>query len=219
MNSSYEEFMKLLDSENKETAVEYILSRLKSQSTDIVTLYTRILGPALNNWECDHEKNSLCIWREHIRSSIVRTVVECVYPYVLKERKEVYKLKNNKKVAVVCPPYELHEIGIRMVSDFFTIAGYNTTYVGSNTPADSFIEALRKNTYDYVAIGVTNYYNLFKTQKLVEQIKQTNPETKIIVGGLAFDKNREFCEKLAVYKCIRDFEEILELGRGEPHEA
>lgn len=219
MNGSYEEFINLLDSGNKEETVEYTLSRLKNRNTDIVTLYTKILGPALNSWKCDHEKSSLCIWKEHIRSSIVRTIIECSYPYVLKERKEVYKLKSNKQVAVVCPPYELHEIGIRMVADFFALAGYNVTYVGSNTPISCFIEALESTYYEYVAIGVANYYNLFKTQKLVEKIKQISPETKIIVGGLAFDKNREFCEKLTVYKCIKDFKEILELGRGEPHEA
>jgi len=27
----------------------------------------------------------VCVWKEHVRTSIVRTVVEAAYPYVVKE--------------------------------------------------------------------------------------------------------------------------------------
>ena len=219
MNGFYDEFVTILDSENKAKAVEYILSKLSAGSIDVKTMYTEILTPALNNWNCDHEKNSLCIWKEHVRSSIIRTVIECTYPYVLKEMKEKYGLKNGKRIAVVCPPDELHEIGPRITADFFILAGYSVVYVGSNTPADSFLGAIKSYSFDYIAIGVTNYYNIFKTQALIRDIRTVDPKIKIILGGLAFKSDPELYRRIDGDMHLNGFDEILALGKGDSDEA
>ena len=90
-------------------------------------------------------------------------------------------------VIVVCPPEEFHDLGARMVSDFFTINGFHTVFVGSNTPFEDFYQAVEILKPDVVAISVSNYYNLVVTKKIITAIREKikNP-VQIIVGGNAF---------------------------------
>jgi MerR family transcriptional regulator, light-induced transcriptional regulator len=141
MHKYYSEFMKIIESENREALLKLTLSKLQNNELDIVCLYTEILAPSLNNM-IQGEKDKAFIWREHVRSSIIRTIIENCYPYVIKEREEKYKIRTNKKIAVVCPSEEYHEIGARMITDFFTLLGYDSIFVGSNTPKEEFLEAL-----------------------------------------------------------------------------
>lgn len=206
MKEFYEEFIFYLEEENKEKAVKIVLDKLNSEEINIVELYTKILAPSLNNMECKLEDKKICIWREHVRSSIIRTIIECCYPYVIKEK---YKEINNLKVVIVCPSEEYHEIGARMAADFFTLCGFNTTFVGSNTPKEDFLSAIDVVKPDYVVISVTNYYNLVLAKRAIEKIKnESNFKGRIFVGGYAFKNNMDSVKKVGAEKYIDSFEDI-----------
>ncbi|UCC93337.1 MAG: cobalamin-dependent protein, partial [Thermoplasmata archaeon] len=188
MREFYVEFLEALDREDKERCVQLVVELLEAGDVGIVQLYTEVLAPALNDWECDEDADPTCIWREHVRSQIIRSILEISYPYVLKERRRRGVTDRGMTVAVLCPPEELHEIGPKMVADFFTLAGYDVTFVGANTPIETFIATVGAIKPRYVAVSVTNYYNLVALRKAMERIRDVLPEeTEIIVGGGAFD--------------------------------
>jgi MerR family transcriptional regulator, light-induced transcriptional regulator len=214
MHRLYNEFIEHLKAENREGSLNFVLSKLENNEIDIITLYTEILAASLNNMK-PAENNFAFIWREHVRSSIIRTIIENCYTYVIKERDEKYKLKIDKKIAVVCPSEEYHEIGARMVTDFFTLLGYNSIFVGSNTPKEEFVEALKIIDLDYIALSISNHYNLVAARKAIERIRESNSRVKIIVGGNAF-KNTEFCYKvLKADMYIETFEDIMRLAQED----
>ncbi len=157
MHRLFNEFIDQINRQHKEQCVQMVLSSLHTQNIDIVTLYNEVLTPALTNHACPPEHNEISIWEEHVRTSIIRTIIECCYPFVIKERDEKYHSAFKGRVAAVCPPDELHEIGIRMVADFFTLCGYNVDFVGANTPVKHIISAIKYIRPDYVAISITNY--------------------------------------------------------------
>jgi methanogenic corrinoid protein MtbC1 len=39
----------------------------------------------------------------------------------------------NKQLKLFAPPDKQHELGARMISDYFTMNGFKSTFVGSNT--------------------------------------------------------------------------------------
>lgn len=213
MSEFYDEFLSYLEEENKEKAVEIVLNKLVSGEIKIVDLYNEILAPALNNMECTLKDKRICIWKEHVRSSIIRTIIECCYPYVIKE-----KTRENigRSVVVVCPTEEYHEIGARMAADFFTLSGYSTTFVGSNTPKEDFLAAISLIKPYYIVVSVTNYYNLVAAKKAVEKIKEeSNFKGKILVGGYAFKNNKEAVKNVGADKFIDSFEDIKNLSGEE----
>lgn len=206
MKEFYQEFIFYLEEENKEKAVNLVFDKLNDGHIHIVELYTKILAPSLNNMEYKLEDKKICIWREHVRSSIIRTIIECCYPYVIKEKsKEI----NNLKAVIVCPSEEYHEIGARMAADFFTLCGFNTTFVGCNTPQEDLLAAIDVVKPDYVVISVTNYYNLVAAKRVIEKIKnQGKFEGRILVGGYAFKNNMDSVKKVGAEKYIDSFEDI-----------
>jgi methanogenic corrinoid protein MtbC1 len=214
MDTIYNQFIKLLDLEDKENAVNLILSLLEEKKIDIVSLYTNILAPSLNNMKCDNKEGGKCIWKEHVRSSIIRTIIECSYPYVIKEKNEKYQNTNYGKVIVICPSEEYHEIGARIVSDFFTLCGYETIFVGSNTPKNEFIKVIDYVNPKYLAISVTNYYNLVTVKDTIEKIRDfSNNKLIILVGGHAFKNNIEAVKKIGADMFIDNFDDIKYLSK------
>jgi methanogenic corrinoid protein MtbC1 len=215
MNPFYDELLVYLESEDRGKSLDYVLDKLSKGEIDIVTLYTDILTRSLNEMEC-HEPEDVCIYKEHVRSSIIRTIIENCYPFVLKERKEKRGDVKSDKVIVLCPPEELHEIGPRMVADFFTISGFDVTFIGANTPKKSFLAAVSKIKPKYVAVSVTNYYNLIATKRTINEIRKIKPEgTKIIVGGGAFSENPSAYKEIGADVLLSKFEDIQKLAGGD----
>lgn len=191
MEEIFNRFREIFNKEDKEEAVVYIMDKVSSGEIDVIDLYTGILTPLLNNLECSLEDKNICIWKEHVKTAIVRTIVECCYPYVVKKRDELGR--HHKGTAVVlCPPDEYHDLGARMVADFFTICGFDAVFVGGNTPYRDFYNAIYAIKPDFVAISVSNYYHLVATKKMIEEIKQAaENQVKFVVGGYAFHDDRE----------------------------
>ncbi len=214
MDKILEEFKVFFNEENKEKAVKYILSKLESKEIDVLALYSRILTPLLNNIHCDLEDKKICIWKEHVKTGIVRTIVECAYPYVIEKRDQ---LKNTDKgiAAVLCPPDEYHDLGARMVADFFTISGYETVFVGSNTPYRDFYNAVHTIHPSVVAISVSNYFHLVAAKRMVEELKNAvDYNLKIVVGGYAFVGDEENkLKQVGADVYARSYEDIINLGK------
>lgn len=207
----YEEFLVLLEAENKQKAVQYALDLLDSGKMDVQTLYTEILAPALNKMECRLTDRSICIWKEHVRTAIVRTIVECCYPYVVKERDKIGPAQN-KTVVVLCPPEEYHDLGARMVADFFTLYGWDAVFVGSNTPYEDFYNAAKLIRPDIIAISITNYYTLVAARKIIGELKSLlGASVKIIVGGYAVREATGNFETLGADYRVETVEDILKI--------
>ncbi len=210
------EFWKALDAEDRAGCVEMALHWLEMGQTDVATLYREVLAPSMNEWECAEGERDVCVWKEHVRTSIVRTVVEAAYPYVVKEAARRNLARGElPKAAVLCPPDELHELGARMVADFFTLSGYETTFVGASTPIEDFVAALGHYRPDVVAVSVTNRYNLIALRDIVARIRGRLPEgTRVVVGGRAVRGDPEVAGQVGADLVLDTLEDVRKLAGG-----
>lgn len=179
-------FLAILEKEDRQAALQFALTKLSSGQLTILSLYEDILASALNMMTQENNEN-VNIWREHVRTSIVKTILENAYPFVIRERDASVKLKG-KTVAVLCPPEEYHDVGARMAADVFTLSGYNAIFVGGNTPQRVVEGGLESGAIDYIAISVSNPYHLIATRNMIEGIRTQYPAVKVVVGGHAIDK-------------------------------
>lgn len=208
-----DEFEVFFTNQDKENAINYILSKLKAKEIDVIDLYLQVLTPLLNHMKCELEDKSICIWQEHVKTSMVRTIVECCYPYIL-EKRNLLNLPNKGTAVVLCPPEEYHDLGARMVADFFTISGYDAIFVGSNTPYQDFYHAIHVIRPAVIAISVSNYYHLVAAKKMIAELKsRSNHPFQIVVGGYAFhdDTENKVAAVGADYYAVT-FEDILHLS-------
>jgi methanogenic corrinoid protein MtbC1 len=221
MHPLYDEFISYLDTEDKEKSVRFVLSHLQDKSIDVLALYNEILTPAMYADFCPEAERAICIWKEHIRTSIVRTIIECAYPFVVERRNEKYGPNIKGRAVIICPTGELHELGARMVADFFTLCGFSIAFVGANTPQDDIINAIKYVRPTYVAISITNYYNLVAARRLVLKIRETVKDVsfRLILGGQACRENPDACEKIGADMVLQTFEDIKNLTRGTDNAA
>jgi methanogenic corrinoid protein MtbC1 len=214
MHPLFAQFSQYLEKPDKAACVRFVIDSLQGNKIDIVTLYNDILSPALTQPVCLSTQKEICIWEEHVRTSIVRTVIENCFPFVTKERDQTYHSPERGKVIVVCPTEELHEIGARMAVDFFTLCGFDVTFIGANTPQDEIVEAIKYIKPIYVAISITNYYNLVAARHAVERIceQKGTLNFKLILGGLACLYHPDACREMGADLLLQTFNDIRQLG-------
>lgn len=215
MNPFFEPFDHLLQGDHKPEAVEFALDLVASGKIDPITLYTEVLTPSLNNMQCAIDEKNLCVWKEHVRTATVRTIVECCYPYILKEKARINPPERGTAV-ILCPPEEYHDLGARMAADFYFLCGYDAIFVGSNTPYSDFYNAVDLIKPAIIAIGVSNFYNLFITKKIISELKsRIGDSAKIIVGGNAFQIDPNNLALVGADAIVQTFEDVCKLADGE----
>jgi methanogenic corrinoid protein MtbC1 len=214
-----ESFNGMMKKLQREKVITYIKEKIENQEISYKELYEELLIPYLSNWDCNEEIQELCIFKEHVSTSIIRSIIEINYPYLAKKRREMIDdgsiVELRKKVFVACPAGEYHEIGARIVSDIFYINGYDVLYVGANTPLNEIIKMTKVYIPDYIALSVSDPYNIISAKKAIFQLKENNTQSKIIVGGRAFKINPHIFKQIKADFFLNSFDEIEKLAEGD----
>lgn len=92
-------------------------------------------------------------------------------------------------MVATCVSGDLHEIGVRMVADFFQMDGWDTIYLGANTPPRDVVTTVAEAKADFVAISATMAFHLDAVSELIRQLRATSATAKIpiLVGGHPFN--------------------------------
>jgi MerR family transcriptional regulator, light-induced transcriptional regulator len=214
MTEQYERFLDLLTAEDKEGALHYALGLLERNEVSVAGLYEGIMAPALKNMACPLNERQWCIWREHLRTSIVRAIIESCHPFVMKERRGRPGAEGKGRVVLVCPTEEYHELGIRMVADMFTMAGFDVALIGANTPFADIVSAVEYFQPKILGISATSSYALFAAGRAIKKVRERFPgkAVMIIVGGVAFESNPGAWKEIGADAHMSSFQEILALG-------
>jgi methanogenic corrinoid protein MtbC1 len=167
------------------TAVEAV----SSGAVSIAQLYREVLTPLLARAGSAWQRGRLTVWEEHLASAMVRSVVEIVYPGVLKAKAAVPPA--GRSVLLASPPEEGHDLGLRMVSDRFDMAGWTTCFLGADTPVDDVADAARRLGVDALVLSSSTHYHRVALRRHVDYLKEQLPGLDVWVGGPAFAFNTD----------------------------
>jgi MerR family transcriptional regulator, light-induced transcriptional regulator len=217
---AYRRFLPLLDAEDKEGCVRFALAALENSELDVVTLYEDVLAPAAREPVCSIRQRALCIWEEHVRTSIVRTVVECCYPHLAKLCRETAGDRTRGQGVIVCPSEEYHELGARMAADMFAVCGFDVTFVGANTPQQDILEAVTTIAPVFIGVSVTGPYNLIAARRTIQQLGAVRSRTaarfRIVAGGQAFGHDIALAASLGADLVAQTFDDIRRISEEVP---
>lgn len=205
----YHALEEALKKNDKESAVKLTLNAYQ-EGLEPVLFYQDVITPILNNIHCQ-EDDYACIWLEHQMSAIVRTLIEISYAYVIKSKET---LKAKRHVLIVCPKDEYHELGAVIGSHLFKKAGFETTYVGANTPLKTIDSALRVLSADYLVLSVSNAYHLSETMKVINHVHDHFASVKVLGAGRGFQTNTDIFDD-KIYGVISDFESLRAFKQSE----
>ena len=218
MNADLTEIFKIfstyLTDLDREKATSFCLGLLEEQKVTIPELYEFILAPSLNRIVVPRGKEDELIWREHAQTNIVRGIVESAFPYVIRQKQAFSSSGFPGSILLACPEEEYHELGIRMGADFYTIAQFNVTFIGSNLPKSSIVSAAKELKPDFIGISVTNYLRLAKLRGIIESLRENvDQKVTIVVSGSAFNHTGSTAQDFGADQLITSFEDVIALAR------
>lgn len=137
------------------------------------------------------QTNRISVAQEHFCTAATQLVMSQLYPYIFTgERKR-------RRLVMACVGGELHELGARMVADFFEMEDWNTYYLGANTPMESVLRTVSEQKADLLAISVTMTFHISKARELIRQARAgASPELPILVGGYPFNLSPRLWEQV-----------------------
>ncbi len=168
----------LLDGDRK-TASSLILDAVE-KGTPIEDIYMHVFQKSQYEVGRLWLNNKITVAKEHFCSAATQQIMSQLYPYIFARE----RIGRNMVAASIGG--ELHEIGIRMVADFFEMKGWDTYYLGANTPTDSILYSIEENNADLVGLSIAIPYQIGLLKNTIERIRENmNGSLKILIGGYA----------------------------------
>ena len=148
------------------------------------------------------------IWKEHAKTQIVRSSLEILSLYTLKEVPET----NNKQIAVVCPNGEYHELGARLVSEVIRREGYKPLFFGNSMPNAEIINLIKEADLEGIAFSISNFYSMRSFNILLKEINEIT-DIPIFIGGTAINHNPDqlHAKNLYIVKTLDELKESLKV--------
>jgi methanogenic corrinoid protein MtbC1 len=84
---------------------------------------------------------------------------------------------------------DVHDIGKNIVKMMFDIAGFTVYDLGKDVPLDRFVEEQLRTDSDLVCLSAMMTTTMVGMKKVIDKIKERNPNVKIMVGGAPLSKD------------------------------
>jgi MerR family transcriptional regulator, light-induced transcriptional regulator len=146
-------------------------------------IYLQVFQPSQYEIGRLWQMNRVNVAQEHYCTAATQLIMSQLYPYIFTNR------KNGRRLVATCVGGDLHEIGVRMVSDLFEMDGWDTFYLGANTPAPAIIQALAAQRADVLAVSATISTHVTEVTNLISGVRRAKEAAgvKILVGGYPFN--------------------------------
>lgn len=126
----------------------------------------------------------ISVAHEHFASATTQMAMSQLYDRIFDPQAE----RVSRCLVAACVGEELHEIGLRMVADIIEMAGWNTIFLGSNTPNPAIAQTLRETGADVLALSCSMIVHVDKMRSTIAQLRhQGFTDTTILVGGYPFN--------------------------------
>lgn len=136
--------------------------------------------------------NKISVAQEHFFSAATQMIMSNLYTHIISDHRNGYTFVG------ASVGKELHEIGLRMVADFLEMDGWDTYYLGSNTPLKSIEQALDNWKADLLGLSATMTFHSNLVAEAITYFKSMPrfQHLKIIVGGYPFIADENLWRKV-----------------------
>lgn len=157
-----------------------VVEQLLAGGISVLSLYQDIYQQALYLIGELWEQNKISVAREHIATSIVESLLSLTFPLICNAT------PTGKQVVVACTWHELHQLGARMVADIMEMHGWDTHFLGANTPIESLVHLLHELRPQLLCLSLSTQLNFSSLLETIHQVRVVCPTLPIAVGGQAF---------------------------------
>lgn len=140
-------------------------------------VFQRVLREVGRLWH----SNRIGVAQEHYCTACTQFAMSQLYPRIFSAKRD------GLRMVAASVAGELHEIGLRMVSDFFETEGWDTFYLGANTPISGILQQVAERAPQVLAISATMTFHIHAVADLIAATRAAGNAPRILVGGGAFN--------------------------------
>lgn len=169
--------------EGRSDLAESIIVSERRRGTPLRGIYLELFQPAQREVGRLWQLGKIDVAQEHYATAATQYLMSTLYPELFAGRKS-----NGRRLLAACSQGELHELGLRMVADFFQAEGWDTRYMGANLPVQALLAEIGRSKPDLIALSATVLTSLPWTVRAIAAIQALGPTPPpVIVGGSPFN--------------------------------
>lgn len=203
------QYLEALLAGDRQTASRLVLDATE-QGVGVKEIYLHVFEPAQHEIGRLWQLNEVSVAQEHFCTAATQMVMSQLYPLLFAAE------KGGGSLVATCVQSEMHEIGVRMVADFFEMEGWDTYYLGASTPTQSVVNTLIERKAHVLGISASMTYHLRAVTSLIEAVRAADAcrEVKILVGGYPFNVSSDLWKKIGADGYACSAQEAIELAAG-----
>lgn len=168
-----------------------LLHQAAGAGVSVPDLYVRVLQPALYELGLLWQTNLISVALEHYGSAVAQMLID-----QLQERLPRPAATRGRAV-VACAPGEAHECGARMVAYLLQAAGWETSHLGANVPADAVIDIVERAEAHALCLSVSGATHLCKAAALIAELRaRRGRSVLVLLGGGVLNRVPELWRRL-----------------------
>lgn len=175
-------YLRLLLGGERHAAARLILEAVES-GVPVREIYLHVFQTSQREIGRLWQTNRVSVAQEHYCTAATQLIMAQLYPRIFRTE------RNGRTFVATSVAGELHEIGARIVSDFFEMEGWDTYYLGANSPTPAILRALAERKADVLAVSATMTFHVRAVAELIAAVRASEAlgGVKVLVGGYPFN--------------------------------
>lgn len=161
-----------------------VMNRAMDDGHSLVDVEMHIIQSALYHIGEKWQANQISVAQEHMATAIVQMVM----PMGLMRSPPPAPI--GKSVLLACVEGNQHAVGLLMVSDAFSLAGWQVQYLGADVPTRALVAQVAASQPDLVGLSVSFPQQLRTAKAVIGQLTEAmgSQRPAVMIGGLAVNR-------------------------------
>lgn len=176
-------------------AVRTVLDPLVTNRLDLTQLYEGVLAPVAERVGELWHRAEISVADEHFVTQLNQSVISVAVTLTTArgERRE--------KVVLACPPEELHDTALRMLSHLLGAAGYQVHLLGASTPVRDLVRYVERVQPSAVGFSVASPFAIPGLARATAALRDISPKLRIFAGGRVATRYPAIAQALDLTVC------------------
>lgn len=164
---------------------EALVTRTLDGGAPLRDVYRHLFEPVQQEIGRLWQLNRISVAQEHFCTAATQQIMTRLYSRLFRDEKP--ETKRNNRVVAMCVGGELHEIGLRIITDLLEADGWQTWYLGASVPPASAVQLCVDQKAAVLLISATIPTHIPGMAEVIRLFRE-RPEladAKIVVGGRA----------------------------------
>lgn len=159
-----------------------LITTAASDGISVKDIYLHVFQKSQREIGRRWQMNEVSVAQEHFCTAATQMIMSQLYPYIFSNE------KSGRVLVATCVGGDLHEIGVRMVADFFEMEGWDTFYLGANTPTEEVVNTVTERGAEVLGVSATMTFHVQTVRRLIEAVRAAPGGDRVLIltGGYPF---------------------------------